>query len=166
MLESYHEEIIRKKRAARIFWVIVFAFAGLLYFFFQGYYPDVQFRLANIGSGTVSGEERRLTIKSFGIVNIKTTPENFDLRLNDAPYGNNEKKMVDYGDYTFTISGEGYIPGKMSFNIDNEKPYYIDLLTVIPKPNYLPYSRKFDQVAKTGENSWITQDASGMTLFE
>lgn len=74
--------------------------------------------------------------------------------------------MVDYGDYTFIVSGEGYLPGKMNFSIDNERPYYIDLLTIIPKPSYLPYSRKFDQIARIGENLWTLQDASGMTLFE
>lgn len=66
MLESYYEEIARKKRAARIFWLVVFIFAGFLFFFFQGYYPDIQFRLSSVGSGTFSGEgNQRVTIRSF-----------------------------------------------------------------------------------------------------
>jgi cell shape-determining protein MreC len=40
MLESYQHEIQRKRRAARVFWCIVFAFALFLFFFFQGYYPS------------------------------------------------------------------------------------------------------------------------------
>ncbi len=42
MIESYQTEVARKQRAARIFWLIVFMFSGFLYFFFQGYYPDIR----------------------------------------------------------------------------------------------------------------------------
>ncbi len=166
MLESYYEEIARKKRAARIFWLIVFIFAGFLFFFFQGYYPDIRLWLTSIGSGTISGENQRVSIRSFWIINIKVSPENLDLRLNTLPYGNNEKKIVDYGDYAFTVSGEGYLPWNFTFSIDNEKPYYIDLLTIIEKPRYSRFATPVDQVARISEDVWIIGNNSGMTLYE
>ena len=42
MLDSFYEEIQRKRNSYRIFWVIVIVFAVLLYMFFQGYYFSVR----------------------------------------------------------------------------------------------------------------------------
>ena len=42
MLDSFHEEIRRKRRSYQIFWVIVIVFATLLYMFFQGYYFSIR----------------------------------------------------------------------------------------------------------------------------
>lgn len=35
MLETYIEEVRRKRRAHNLFWVVVFALSALLYMFFQ-----------------------------------------------------------------------------------------------------------------------------------
>lgn len=71
-MESYHQEIIRKRRSARVFWLIVFAFATLLYFFFQGYYPNISLGLKEItGSGHIADES---IVKAFGIINVKVNP--------------------------------------------------------------------------------------------
>jgi hypothetical protein len=166
MLESYHEELTRKKRAARIFWLIVFVFAGFLYFFFQGYYPNIEFRLTNIGMPAVSGEDRGVMIRSFGIVNVKVQPENTAINLNNAPYGNNEKKMVDYGEYTLAMNEFWRLPYSITFTIDRERPFYIDSIFLVPKPRYLPYAKWLDQVARIDDNAWTVQNASGMTLFD
>jgi hypothetical protein len=42
MIESYQEEVYKKRNAHAIFWGFVFAFALLLYMFFQGYYFSIQ----------------------------------------------------------------------------------------------------------------------------
>ncbi len=165
-LISYSQELREKKTAARIFWLVVFLFAGFLYFFFQGYYPNIEFRLANIGSGILSGEERGVTIRSFGIVNVKASPPDSLLTLNSSSYGNNEKRMIDYGEYTMTISRDNYLSGAIHFSINKEKPFYIDTLTLIPKPGYVPYPRKIENIAKIDTDSWTAQSASGMILFE
>lgn len=74
----YKEEVARKRRNAKIFWILVFFFATLLYFFFQGKYLNVggwwQHLVVSYESGaTVSGEQPSF-IRSFGIINIRTTP--------------------------------------------------------------------------------------------
>jgi hypothetical protein len=48
MLTTYRQEVKRKRRAARVFWMIVFTFATVLYFFFLGYYPDIGGGLSRI----------------------------------------------------------------------------------------------------------------------
>lgn len=167
MIQSYQEEIRAKRVAARIFWLVVFVFAGFLYFFFQGYYPSVDFRLTHIlGTESVSGEEWGVTIRSFGIVNVKSIPNTSSLVLNNNPYGNDEKKMVDYGDYTLTISGEWYLPGVFHFAINREKPYYIDAINLMPTPRYALYKKELTQISKIDTNTWTANSASGILLFE
>jgi hypothetical protein len=67
MLESYQAEVIRKRKSARIFWFVVFCFATFLYFFFQGYYPDIRVGVRQIlgtSGSTLTGSGNEL-IKSF-----------------------------------------------------------------------------------------------------
>jgi hypothetical protein len=75
MLETYQAEITRKRRAARIFWLIVFICSLFLYFFFQGYYPDVRVGLRHIfsESGSQNFPGSSDLIRSFGIINVRTT---------------------------------------------------------------------------------------------
>ncbi len=83
MLTSYADEIREKRRAARVFWGIVFLFAGFLYFFFQGYYPSIDFRVKELfssGGLTASGMKRDL-IRSFGIINISAKPTDAEILL-------------------------------------------------------------------------------------
>ena len=84
MIETYHTEVTKKRRNARWFWVIVFLFATFLYFFFQGYYPDVRLGLKRVFSekqtGNASGSFDDL-IRSFGIINVKTIPSNSTISI-------------------------------------------------------------------------------------
>lgn len=167
MIQSYQEEIRAKRIAARIFWLVVFVFAGFLYFFFQGYYPSIDFRLTNItGSGNVSGEERGVSIRSFGIVNVKASPLSSILTLNNNSYGNDEKKMVDYGDYTLNISGEAYLPSNLHFSINREKSYYIDSINLVRRPTYARYQKHIDQISKIDTDTWIARSEPNILLFE
>lgn len=168
MIQSYKEEIRTKRIAARTFWLVVFVFAGFLYFFFQGYYPSIDFRLMNImGSGNVSGEERGVSIRSFGIVNVKAFPLTSILTLNTVSYGNDEKKMVDYGDYTLNISGEAYLPGNLHFSINREKPYYIDSINLVRRPTYTRYQKHIDRISKIDTDTWIARsEPNNILLFE
>jgi hypothetical protein len=106
MIETYHTEVTKKRRNARWFWVIVFLFATFLYFFFQGYYPDVRLGLKRIflenHTGTASGSFEDL-IRSFGLINVKTLPTTATITIGSGTYGNNEKRMTSYGDYTMQI---------------------------------------------------------------
>lgn len=108
MLQSYYEEIQRKRNAARFFWLIVFLFAGSLYFFFQGYYPAIHLEKIFSASGGSITESGSL-IRSFGIVNINIKNPDTTILLNDLPYSNREKKMVNYGNYRISITKPGYI---------------------------------------------------------
>lgn len=143
MIESYQIEILKKRRNARWFWVIVFTFSFLLYFFFQGYYPDVRLGWARIFSEKETiGEETSIEdlIKSFGIINIKVIPTSARMYLESGSYGNNEKRMSNYGLYTLTIQQEGYIENFLSFSIDKEKPYFIEEVSLLETPRYMSLS--------------------------
>jgi hypothetical protein len=108
MIESYHLEIIRKRRAARLFWLIVFVCSFFLYYFFQGYYPDISLGMRRIfsESGSESASGSSDLIRSFGIINVRATPENATIHLGSGNYNNNDKKMSDYGDYLMEIENE------------------------------------------------------------
>ncbi|MFZ2255374.1 MAG: hypothetical protein WAW59_04805 [Patescibacteria group bacterium] len=107
MIETYHTEVTKKRRNARWFWVTVFLFATFLYFFFQGYYPDVKLGLKRMFSedttGTASGNFEDL-IRSFGIINVKTVPTTAIITIGSGAYGNNEKRMTNYGEYIMNIA--------------------------------------------------------------
>ena len=82
MLETYQQEISRKRKAARIFWLIVFLFAGFLYFFFQGYYPAIDFSFRQLRLHDVNlPKEPRDLIRSFGIINVSVKPADAEILL-------------------------------------------------------------------------------------
>ena len=104
MLETYQQEIIRKRRASRIFWMIVFLFAGFLYFFFQGYYPSIDLSIRSLTSTGEHMTEPRDLIRSFGIVNVSVSPDNATILLSSGSYSNDEKRMTNYGTYTLFMN--------------------------------------------------------------
>ena len=163
MIESYQLEIIRKHRAARLFWLVVFVCALFLYYFFQGYYPDVSLGMRRIfsESGSQSSSGSSDLIKSFGIINVKTTPIDATILLGSGSYGNNEKKMSDYGNYTMQVYYPGYLANTMEFQIDREKPFFIEKVSLLPRPTYreLPRIIELYQVA---DDEYITRTASGL----
>lgn len=163
-MQSYYDEIRKKRNAARIFWLIVFLFAGFLYFFFQGYYPDISFHLTNIRKGSISGEGG-VTIRSFGIVNVKVSPTTSTLMLNGDFYGNDEKKMTDYGDYRLSINNEGHLPTTLRFSITKEKPFFIESIFLVPRPIYTVFSGSIDLIRRIDTSAWIVENGSGMVLY-
>lgn len=163
MIESYQLEIIRKRRAARLFWLIVFVCAFFLYYFFQGYYPDVSLGMRRIfsESGSDSGSGASPLIRSFGIINVNTTPIDTTILLGSGTYGNNEKKMSDYGDYTMQVAGSGYLTNMMKFRIDREKPFFIEKVSLLPVPTYRELQR-VQSIYQVSDDTYITKTASGL----
>lgn len=47
MIETYFEEVKRKKRNARIFWLITLIISIIFYLFFKGYYLSFDVDLKN-----------------------------------------------------------------------------------------------------------------------
>jgi len=138
MLESYQQEVMRKRQSARIFWLIVFVCSLFLYFFFQGYYPDVRVGMRRIfmepGNGNFTGSTD--IMRSFGIINVRSSQLDASITLGSGSYANNEKRMSDYGNYTMDIQKPGYIPNHLEFTIDREKPYFIEKVSLFPNPEY------------------------------
>lgn len=103
-MQSYYDEIQQKKRASRIFWILVFSFAIFLYYFFQGYYPSLDISLKQIFTGSgMTRLERDEFIESFGIVNIRVEPQDARIQINREDIGYDEKKMVPYDEYLLSI---------------------------------------------------------------
>ncbi len=158
MIESYQAEVARKQKAARIFWLIVFMFAGFLYFFFQGYYPDVRLGVKQFlgTSGSTLGDSPSDLIKSFGIINISVKkPTGATISLGSGSYVNNDKLMTNYGAYTATISKVGYISDVFDFVIDRESPYYISTVSLLRAPTYAPVATGSYSVSQIDTSSWI-----------
>ena len=165
MIETYRSEIKRKRRNARWFWVIVFLCATFLYFFFQGYYPDVRLgwkRIFREDTGTTITGSFEDLIKSFGIINVKTIPNTAGILIGSGTYGNNEKRMTNYGNYTMTISNPGYRENIVSFIIDREKPYFIEEISLLPTPRYSELKDTINAY-QVDDITYILSTASGMT---
>jgi hypothetical protein len=109
-----------------------------LYFFFQGYYPDVRLGLKRIlsESGTTTHSGVSDLIRSFGIINIATIPTDATITLGSGAYSTNEKRMSDYGSYRMNIVKTGYLRNQIDFVIDREKPYLIEKISLLPTPKY------------------------------
>lgn len=164
MFESYQLEVLRKRRAARIFWLIVLISALFLYFFFQGYYPNVRLGMKRIfmenWESTFTGSTD--IFHPFGIINVRTTQTDTAILLNDGYYGNNEKRVSDYGNYTMEISKEWYLTNYLKFIIDREKTFFIEKVSLIPRPKY----RKLDGIEEiySINDESIIKTASGYAL--
>ena len=161
MLESYQQEVMRKRQAARIFWLIVFICSLFLYFFFQGYYPDVRLGLRRIlEPGNTEHTGSTDIMRSFGIINVRTTQLDATITLGSGSYGNNEKRMSDYGRYTMDIEKNGYIPNHLEFTIDRDKPYFIEKVTLFPRPEYKKFSG-IEDIYPMKNGSLLLKTASG-----
>lgn len=166
MLETYQQEVIRKRHASRIFWVVVFLFAGFLYFFFQWYYPSIDFSFHEIFSTWgMRRPEMNEIIKSFGIINVSVKPKDATLLLSSGAYSNDEKRMTNYGSYSLSIIREPYITDIVSFEINRDIPYYIDIVSLIPKPIYSRVGTGMENIAKISNNGWIAHTASGLLMM-
>lgn len=142
-------------------------FAFFLYFFFQGYYPSLDFSLREVfTTGGVKAPEVSELVKSFGIINVKTTPRTANLSLGSGSYGNDEKRMVSYGDYSLLITEDTSLPARLDFSIEKEKPYYIDAVNLVKTPEYSREKTELDHIAKIRDNEWIAETKSGMLLLD
>lgn len=167
MLETYEQEVIRKRRAARIFWFLVFSFATFLYFFFQGYYPALDITWKQVFS---SGGMRELTreelIRSFGIINIRIYPRNAIIGVNGEVFGFDEKKMVPYGKYRLSVGKPGYIQDRVRFSIDKKTPYFISEIHLIPQANYTKIGSGELEVSKVDATRWIAKEWRTHILYD
>ena len=167
MIETYKQEVTRKLRASRIFWVIVFLFAGYLYFFFQGYYPNISFSLTEIFStGGVERPSINDIIQSFGIINITVKPTDANILLQSGSYANNEKRMMSYGTYALLVTRDNYIQDKTNITLNADTNYYIDKISLLPTPNYTPIGTGSYGWMKIGDTQWISHTASGLFLTD
>lgn len=167
MLESYDQEIIRKRRAARIFWFLVFSFATFLYFFFQWYYPALDITWKQVFS---SWGMRELTrdelIRSFGIINVRVHPRDAHIAINGTSFGFDEKRMVPYGKYRLSVGKPGYIQDRVRFTIDKKMPYFISEITLIPQAIYTKIGSGSIEMTKLDEDRWLSKEWKTHLLFD
>ena len=74
--------------------------------------------------------------------------------------------MTDYGEYTLTASHESYIESTVEFTIDRETPYYIDILTLLPRLQYERIGTGMTSITKIGTNTWVATTATGVITFD
>lgn len=143
---SYQEDILRRRRNSRIFWIIVFIFSTILYFFFQWKYLNVlgwwqHISVSYYESWSTLSWSQPSIIRSFGIINIRTIPRHATINSWSGKIGQNTRQTVDYGSYSISIDADGYLPYKQTFfSIDNNKPYFIENISLLPTPIYQSHS--------------------------
>lgn len=169
-MHSYRKEVHHIRRTKSIFWLIVFIFAWLLYFFFQGYYPSINLSFESILSSTGQNRadliENVASIKSFWIINVSALPSSASIELNQKAYASNEKRMSDYGAYSMEIRNPGYIGAKLEFLIAEEKPYFIEAIHLVPTGKYSIMSYSGSDWKPIGTDLYIARSASGTSLYQ
>lgn len=166
-MQSYYDELHKKRTASRIFWFLVFSFALFLYYFFQGYYPSFDISLQQILSGSgMRNIERDELVRSFGIVNIRVEPRDARIQINREDIGYDEKKMVRYDTYSLSIGKPGYVQDRLSFIIDKNTPYYIDTVRLLPKAEYNQVYTGTLTLIKMNDENWISINNRGAATYE
>ncbi len=167
MLNSYQEEVRRKRNAYRVFWLVVFAFAFLLYMFFQGYYISVQvgfqdlLRAANpVNYNTNTGGNVQM-LRSFGIVNIQVNPNPSVLTINKVGYQNGSKSIFDYGEYRIDIEEPEYVPIHIRTTLDRQNPFYINTIRLLKTPKATELAHYFESVDNITTGKYLAKTQSG-----
>lgn len=87
--------------------------------------------------------------------------------LNSGSYTNNEKKMVNYGDYALQFSRRDYLPTQIHFSIGKEKPYLIEDIFLLPEPQYQEYvsGSNLEDFTKISESKWLATASGSIYLL-
>jgi len=152
MLDSYYDEVRRKRNSYAIFWGIVFVFGILLFMFFQGYYFSISVGFKELLKNHTLDDPKPIgmVLKSFGIINLKVTPNPSKLTLNNLPYVNGDNKFVDYGDYELQVEETGYIPLTIDINLSRSHSFYLNTIGLFKNPVEKPFERNTDRIEKFG----------------
>lgn len=178
MIETYFEEVKRKKRNARIFWLITLIISMVFYFFFKGYYISIDVDLKNFfleKNTTQTWVQNTLTwanssivsVNSFGIIHIKTIPQDSEIYINnEKKYISSEKFFTDYGDYFVDFSKEWFLSGSLNFNINSQKNFYINEIFLQKNPEYKISNISDSRIFPMENNFWIWYSSGSTVLYE
>lgn len=142
MLENYYEEIGRKRRERRVFWIVVWTLSAFLYLFFQGYYPYVKFDMGNLLED--QKPERPQVVRAFGIINVRTIPAPDRITVSSSSIGektipNDDKGFFDFGSYSVRIEKDGYLPVSLGVILSKQDSFSISVLELFKRPTYVPF---------------------------
>lgn len=163
MLDSYHDEVRKKRNNHAIFWGVVFVFGVLLFMFFQGYYFSVSVgfeQLLQKHGPTEQKQPLSQILKSFGIINLKVNPNPQTLTLNGEPYTNGDNKFVDYGDYELRVEEPGYIPLMLEIGLSRNHSFYLNTIRLFKNPIEKTFVRPTVKIEKLG-SGFLSYDSSG-----
>lgn len=163
MLDSYHEEVRKKRNNHAIFWGVVFVFWILLFMFFQGYYFSISVwfeQLLHKNSQSEPKPPLNQILKSFGIVNLKVSPTPKIFTLNNEPYTNGDNKFVDYGEYELKVEEPGYIPLTLNINLSRNHAFYLNTIRLFKNPNEKIFERPTQKIEKLGAG-FLSFESSG-----
>ncbi len=167
MIPSYRADLRTRKNKNRVFWAIVFTFAGFLFLFFQGYYINYN-QLFHLDD-----ESKKTFLKPFGIVDIHVFPSPDSITINNENYNNNSKTIFDLGHYDITIEKTGYLSPHFTVDITQKNPFYTDTVNLLRLPAYVPTGLDFDMITPIDEgflaqisgthNFWVLSKEYGIT---
>lgn len=170
MLDSYADELQKKRSAKRLFWLIVLLFSILLYMFFQGYYFSVRVGFEKLLHPSTTQYIAPVwtndgVLKSFGIINLKVDPNPASLTINTLPYQNGDKRIYDYGKYIIQISDENYLPVNIDVELSRSNPFYLNSIKLLGRPNPVALKEKITALEPFPEYT-LAETLSGVTLYQ
>lgn len=171
MLETYFAELRRKKIEKRIFWFFVLLSTLLLYFFFQGKYLVINMDFASFfswsGNTQTGSDQHYFEVRSFGVLNVKTVPNDARVYINQELYRSGEQLYRPYGTYLIRVEKEWYLTGAMLSVLWETSNFYIDTVRLLPTPLYMHSPHIHDaRIVPIGSSAWIGASSSGMMLYQ
>lgn len=165
MLETYYEEIARKRRQRRIFWIVVWLLASFLYLFFQGYYPYVRI---DLGQFFESQEEpaKPQVVRAFGIINVRTSPAPDRIVVSSPTIGeknipNDDKGFFDFGTYSVKVEKEGYVPVSLEVALDKANSFSISALELFRNPEPAEFPIPVEWAESLGGGKLLVREKAG-----
>ncbi len=148
MLETYLEEIERKRNGRRIFWIAVTVSSVFLYLFFQGYYPYVRITAPEL----VQNESvtKPQVVRAFGIITVRTSPapDSITVRLpngTERKLENDEKGFFDFGRHEVSIEKDGHLPIRLELPLDKSNAFSINVFNLLKNPTETEFPIGFDR---------------------
>jgi hypothetical protein len=151
MLESYQQEIMRKRAGRRVFWLAVLGLTVFLYLFFQGYYPYVRVDFANFfNERPITAPEKPQVVRAFGIINVRTSPVADRISIRQANgtervVTNDDKVFSDFGNYSVRIEKTGYVPLSLDVILDKANSFSINVFNLLKTPTATGFSIPVDR---------------------
>lgn len=161
-IQTYHNEVKRKRRQSIFFRSVVFVSSIYLFIFFLGYNINFE-RIKQFGSkinlenlqkiiDSPSTSIKKVWIfKPFWILNVQVFPNPDQILVDWKNYNNWTKVIYNLGQYDIKIAKEWYIWIDLWISLTQENQFYSNTINLLKNITNTRISENFDKIVKLDE---------------